>query len=103
MKIGSINFYMDNSGETDSGEVQKLVRKITSNEGNLAAIGFSTGSKASVILASSKSLSINCGSILKEALSSVGGSGGGKYSYAQGACSVDQISLVLLKIKELIS
>jgi len=102
-KIGSINFYMDNSGETDSGEVQKLVRKITSNEGNLAAIGFSTGSKASVILASSKSLSINCGSILKEALSSVGGSGGGKDSYAQGACSVDKISLVLLKIKESIS
>ena len=101
--IGSINFYMDNLGETDPGEVQKLVRKITSSEGNLAAFGFSTGSKASVILASSNSLSINCGSILKEALSSVGGSGGGKDSYAQGACSVDKISLVLLKIKELIA
>ena len=102
-KIGSINFYMDNLGETDSGEVQKLVRKITSSADNLAAIGFSKGSKASVILASSNSLSINCGSILKEALSSVGGSGGGKDSYAQGACSVDKISLVLSKIKELIS
>ena len=102
-KIGSINFYMDNLGETDSGEVQKLVRKITSKEDNLAAFGFSKGSKASVILASSNSLSINCGSILKEALSSVGGSGGGKDSYAQGACSVDGVSTVLLKIKELIA
>ena len=102
-KIGSINFYMDNLGETDSGEVQKLVRKITSSADNLAAIGFSTGSKASVILASSNSLSINCGSILKKALSSVGGSGGGKELYAQGACSVNDISLVLSKIKELIA
>ena len=102
-KIGSIIFYMDNLGETDSGEVQKLVRKITSSEDNLAAIGFSKGSKGSIILASSNSLSVNCGSILKEALFSVGGSGGGKDFYAQGACSVDEISLVLLKIKELIA
>ena len=102
-KVGSINFYMDNLGETNPGEVQKLVRKITSNEGNLAAIGFSQGSKASIILASSNSLSINCGSILKEVLSSVGGSGGGKELYAQGACSVNDISLVLSKIKELIA
>ena len=58
--------------------------------------------KIIIILASSNSLSINCGSILKEALSSVGGSGGGKELYAQGACSVNDISLVLSKIKELI-
>ena len=102
-KVGSINFYRDNLGETDSGEIQKLVRKITSSEGNLAAIGFSKGSKGSIILACSNSLSVNCGSVLKEALSSVGGSGGGKDSYAQGACSVAQISSVLLKIKELIA
>ena len=102
-KIGNINFYMDNLGETDSGEIQKLVRKITSNEGNLAAIGFSKGSKGSIVLAGSDSLSIDCGSILKEAISSVGGSGGGKSSYAQGACAIDKISLVLSKIREIIA
>jgi alanyl-tRNA synthetase len=100
--LGDINFYMDNMIDADSGEIQKLVRKITSTEGNLAAIGFSKDSKGSIILASSKTLNINCGSILREALSSVGGNGGGNKLYAQGACNPQKISSVLLKIKELI-
>ena len=101
-KLGNINFYMDNLGEADMGEVQKLVRKITSTDGNLAAIGFSKGAKGSIILASSNSLGIDCGSVLKEALHSAGGSGGGKASYAQGACSSEKISSVLSNIKDLI-
>ena len=101
-KLGNINFYMDNLGEADMGEVQKLVRKITSTGGNLAAIGFSKGAKGSIILASSNSLGIDCGSVLKEALHSAGGSGGGKASYAQGACSSEKISSVLSNIKDLI-
>ena len=91
---------MDNLGEADMGEVQKLVRKITSTDGNLAAIGFSKGAKGSIILASSNSLGIDCGSVLKEALHSAGGSGGGKASYAQGACSSEKISSVLSNIKD---
>ena len=102
-KLGNINFYMDNLGEADMGEVQKLVRKITSTDGNLAAIGFSKGAKGSIILASSNSLGIDCGSVLKEALHSAGGSGGGKASYAQGACSSEKISSVLSYIKDLIA
>ena len=38
---------------------------------------------------------------MKEALSSVGGSGGGKESYAQGACSETELNNALEKIKEL--
>ena len=41
-KLGNINFYMVNLGEADMGEVQKLVRKFTSPDSNLAAIGFSS-------------------------------------------------------------
>ena len=102
-KIGNINFYSNNMGDTDFAEIQKLVREITSDESNIAAIGCSKNSKGTVILASSPSVEVNCGSILKEALSSVGGSGGGKESYAQGACSETELNNALEKIKELIT
>ena len=101
-KIGNINFYSNNMGDTDFAEIQKLVREITSDASNIAAIGCSKNSKGTVILASSPSVEVNCGSILKEALSSVGGSGGGKESYAQGACSETELNNALEKIKELI-
>jgi len=85
------------------GEIQNLIRELTSNQDNVVAIGFSNGDKGSVILASASNLDINCGLVLKEALSAIGGSGGGKDSYAQGACQPDKLSTVLTNIKELIS
>jgi len=102
-KIGKINFYLNNMGEVDFGEIQKLVREITSEKNNLAAISCSKRGKGTVILASSPSLDINCGFILKESLSSVGGSGGGKEDYAQGACPESELGNALSRIKELIS
>ena len=102
-KIGKINFYLNNMGEVDFGEIQKLVREITSEKNNLAAISCSKNGKGTVILASSPSLDINCGFILKESLSSVGGSGGGKEDYAQGACPESELVNALSRIKELIS
>ena len=101
--IGKINFYSDNMGETNFGEVQKLVRTITSESNNIIAIGSCKGDKATVILASSPGLDFNCGSTLKEVLASVGSSGGGKQTYAQGACSASDIDVVLSKIKNFIS
>jgi len=102
-KIGKINFYLNNMGEVDFGEIQKLVREITSEKNNLAAISCSKDGKGTVILAGSPSLDINCGFILKESLSSVGGSGGGKEDYAQGACPESELGNALSRIKELIS
>ena len=102
-KVGEVNFYSNNMGETDFGEVQKLVRKITSESNNMAAIACSKGDKGTIILARSEGLDINCGSIIKEALSSVGGSGGGKLAYAQGACPVSDMNTALSKIRDLIS
>ena len=102
-KVGGVNFYSNNMGETDFGEVQKLVRKLTSESNNMAAVACSKGDKGTIILACSESLDINCGSILKEALSSVGGSGGGKSAYAQGACPVSEMNTALSKIKALLS
>ncbi len=90
-------------GETNFGEVQKLVRTITSEPNNIIAIGSCKGDKATVILASSPALDFNCGSILKEVLASVGSSGGGKETYAQGACSASDIDAVLSKVKNIIS
>tara|TARA_B100001741_G_scaffold290554_1_gene270119 strand:+ start:348 stop:3062 length:2715 start_codon:yes stop_codon:yes gene_type:complete len=102
-KVGNFNFYMDIVENGNMGEIQILIRELTSNQDNVVAIGFSNGDKGSVILASASNLDINCGLVLKEALSAIGGSGGGKHSYAQGACQPDKLSTVLTNIKELIS
>ena len=102
-KVGNFNFYMDMVENGNMGEIQNLIRELTSNQDNVVAIGFSNGDKGSVILASASNLDINCGLVLKEALSATGGSGGGKHSYAQGACQPDKLSTVLTNIKELIS
>ena len=65
------------------------------------AMGCSDGDKGTVFLAKSGSVSIDCGVILKEALVSVGGSGGGKESYAQGACPKGKLTDALSKIRKL--
>ena len=66
-------------------------------------MGCSKDDNGTVILAKSDSVNLDCGTILREALSSVGGSGGGKDSYAQGACSKDKLSDALSKIRNLVS
>jgi len=101
--IGSIKFYSKDMGNADFAEVQKLVRELTSEEGSLAAMSCASGDKSTVVLAKSTSVNLDCGKILSEALSSVGGSGGGKESYAQGACPKDKLSDALSKIRNLVS
>ena len=56
-----------------------------------------------MILAKSDSVNLDCGEILKKALSTVGGSGGGKESYAQGACPENKLSVALSEIRDLVS
>ena len=90
-------------GEADFAEAQKLVRQITSKKDTLVAIGCFKNGRGMVILAKSDSVNQDCGTLLKSALSSVGGSGGGKESYAQGACSPDKIPEALAQIKNIIS
>ena len=101
--IGNFNFYTQNLGRIEFDEAQKVVRELTTQGDNLAAMGCLDGDKGTVILAKSDSVSLDCGAILKEALASVGGSGGGKQSYAQGACSKEKLNDVLEKIRSLVS
>ena len=102
-KIGDVIFFSQDMGETDMGEVQNFVRQITSKDDALVAVGCFQKDRGMVILAKSNSVNQNCGKLLKSALSLVGGSGGGKESYAQGACSPDKILEALNEIKKLIS
>jgi alanyl-tRNA synthetase len=102
-KIGNLTFYAQNQGETDFAEVQKLVRELTSGKDTVAAMGCSKGDSGTVILAKSDSVNLDCGEILKKALSTVGGSGGGKESYAQGACPENKLSAALSEIRDLVS
>ena len=101
--IGDLIFYSQDMGEADFAEAQKLVRQITSKKDTLVAIGCFKNGRGMVILAKSDSVNQDCGTLLKSALSSVGGSGGGKESYAQGACSPDKIPEALAQIKNIIS
>jgi len=102
-KINDVIFYSQDMGETDMGEVQNFVRQITSKDNALVAVGCFQKDRGMVILAKSNSVNQNCGKLLKSALSLVGGSGGGKESYAQGACPPDKILEALNEIKSLIS
>tara|TARA_B110000881_G_scaffold163546_1_gene146620 strand:+ start:2789 stop:5413 length:2625 start_codon:yes stop_codon:yes gene_type:complete len=102
-RIGDLIFYSQDMGEADFAEAQKLVRQITSKKDTLVAIGCFKNGRGMVILAKSDSVNQDCGTLLKSALSSVGGSGGGKESYAQGACSPDKIPEALAQIKNIIS
>jgi alanyl-tRNA synthetase len=102
-KIGDLIFYSQDMGEADFAEAQKLVRQITSKKDTLVAIGCFKNGRGMVILAKSDSVNQDCGTLLKSALFSVGGSGGGKESYAQGACSPDKIPEALAQIKNIIS
>jgi len=74
-----------------------------SEKDTVAAMGCSKGDSGTVILAKSDSVNLDCGEILKKALSTVGGSGGGKESYAQGACPENKLSVALSKIRDLVS
>ncbi|MEC8997458.1 MAG: alanine--tRNA ligase [Candidatus Thermoplasmatota archaeon] len=102
-KIGNLTFYVQNQGKTDFAEVQKLVRELTSEKDTVVAMGCSKGDSGTVILAKSDSVNLDCGEILKKALSTVGGSGGGKESYAQGACPENKLSVALSEIRDLVS
>ena len=101
--IGNLNFYSQNMGNLEFAEAQKVVRELTSQGTNVAAMGFSGGEKGTVILAKSDSVEIDCGKILKSALASVDGSGGGKSTYAQGACPKEKVDDALEKIRDSIS
>ena len=102
-KIGNLTFYAQNQGETDFAEVQKLVRELTSGKDTVVTMGCSKGDSGTVILAKSDSVNLDCDEILKKALSTVGGSGGGKESYAQGACPENKLSAALSEIRDLVS
>jgi alanyl-tRNA synthetase len=102
-KIGNLTFHAQNLGDTDFAEVQKLVRELTSEKDTVVAMGCSKRDSGTVVMARSDSVVLDCGKILKKALSSVGGSGGGKESYAQGACPDNKISTALSKVRDLIS
>ena len=80
-----------------------MVRALTSQGNNVAAMGFSGEDKGTVILAKSDSVELDCDNILKAALASLGGSGGGKSSYAQGACPKEKLDDALENIRNLIS
>ncbi len=101
--IGKFNFYSQNMGDIEFAEAQKMVRELTTQGKNITAIGCSVRDKGTVILAKSDAVSLDCGAIIKEALASVGGSGGGKESYAQGACPKEKLNDVLEKIRALVS
>ena len=101
--IGNVNFYSQNMEDLEFAECQKVVRELTSQGNNIAALGFSGGDKGTIILAKSDSVELDCGNILSSALASVGGSGGGKESYAQGACPKEKISDALENIRHSIS
>lgn len=67
----------------DAGELRMLASRLTAGEKVVVLLG-TAGEKAQLIFARSADLTFNMGALLKEAVSQLGGRGGGQPSFAQG-------------------
>jgi alanyl-tRNA synthetase len=61
-----------------------LAQKLTRLESNVVALLASTAGQPSLVFAQSKGMPFDMGTLLKEALASLGGRGGGSKDLAQG-------------------
>jgi alanyl-tRNA synthetase len=89
----------------DAGYAKLLASKLAAAGDNVVAlIGWQTRSgengASTVIIARSRELAFDCGMLLKEALNSVGGRGGGSRDMAQGSVPAEHLSPVLDGLRE---
>lgn len=81
----------------DTGELRLLVSRLASNQSVVVLMG-TTGEKAQLLFARSADLTFNMGALLKEAVTQLGGRGGGQPNFAQGggvAASLEQVKKVI--------
>jgi alanyl-tRNA synthetase len=76
--------------------IRLLAQKLTRLEANVVALLGATSGQASLVFAQSKGMAFDMGALLKEALTKLGGRGGGSKDMAQGgAPKVDGLDAVL--------
>ncbi len=81
----------------DAGELRLLASRLTAG-GSVVALMGTSGEKAQLIFARSADLAFNMGALLKDAVSKLGGRGGGQPAFAQGGgvtATIDQIKSVI--------
>ena len=77
----------------DTGELKQLASRLAES-GSVVVLMGTSGEKAQLIFARSADLTFNMGALLKDAVSKLGGRGGGQPAFAQGggvAATIDQI------------
>jgi alanyl-tRNA synthetase len=81
---------------------KKVASKIAAF-GRAAVIGVTTGAEGAIAMARSSGSAVNCGAILREVFSTVGGRGGGPAEMAQGVCSAEQVESLVKRLAESLS
>jgi alanyl-tRNA synthetase len=81
-------------------EFAKKVASKVAGFGRAAVIGVTGSSDGAIAIARAASSSINCGTILREILSTVGARGGGPAEMAQGVCAANQVEDLLGRLAE---
>jgi alanyl-tRNA synthetase len=96
--------HLTTANQIDAAYAKLLASKIAAHaEQTIALIGWQpddAAAPATVVLARSGDLSIDCGSLLRAAITPHGGRGGGSKDMAQGSVPADQLKTVLDELTE---
>lgn len=99
-----VRLHLTAADQTDAAYAKLLASKIAAHaEQTVAVIGWQPGdaaAPATVVLARSGDLSIDCGGLLRAAITPHGGRGGGSKDMAQGSVPVNQLPTVLDELVE---
>lgn len=72
--------------DDESLAASEAAHAVVADDGIVAGLVLQDGPKCQVFLAASDDVDVDCGSLLKGALSSLGGRGGGQSGFARGGC-----------------
>ena len=90
------------ANSTDAGYAKLLASKIAAqSEKTIALISWqpdAASDPATVVLACSRDLPIDCGTLLRETVSAHGGRGGGSRDMAQGSVPAEHLQAVLTEL-----
>lgn len=93
--IRRINLRLTPATAANAAYAKLLASQVTSqSERTIAVIAYvpqSTGEPASIVLARSADLALDCGTILRQALNGAGGKGGGSKELAQGSVAQEHL------------
>ena len=100
--IGNCTFVFWQTTEIEPKQLGKFIGDACKTDGRLVVVAAPVGEKSSVAIARSSNITVSCCKILREALTKLGGRGGGKDGQAQGSVPTAKLDEALQLIEELV-